>query len=178
MTEEPESINASIAVPFYWTAKTASKLGFPVLLAGHGADELFGGYQRYRIKYSESGAEAVEEKMYHDVKNSYDVNFQRDNQVCSFHGVELRLPFVDRDVADFSLRLPLRLKIGSVEDQLRKRVLRQVAHNIGIPAFIADKPKKAVQYTTGVTKALHRMAKDENLTLREYAKKVFNKVYR
>ncbi len=178
LIEEPESINASIAIPFYWTAETASKLGFPVLLAGQGADELFGGYQRYVIKYGESDAEAVEEKMYHDVENSYNVNFQRDNQVCSYHGIELRLPFVDRDVVDFALRLPLRLKINSAEDQLRKRVLRQVAHNLGIPAFIADKQKKAVQYTTGVTKALHRIAKDEGLTLREYVKKVFSKVYR
>ncbi len=178
LIEEPQSVNASIALPFYWTAETASKLGFPVLLAGQGADELFGGYQRYLTEYGQSGAGAVEETMYHDVENSYRANFQRDNQVCSFHGVELRLPFVDRDVVDFSLRLPLRLKINSVEDQLRKRVLRRVAHNLNIPKFIADRQKKAVQYTTGVTRSLQRLAKDENLTLREYVEKVFSKVYR
>jgi hypothetical protein len=42
---------------------------------------------------------------------------------------------------------------------------------------MADKQKKAVQYTTGVTKALQRLAKAENLTLREYIKKMFSKVY-
>ncbi len=175
LIEEPHTVKASIAVPFFWTAETASKLGCPILLAGQGADELFGGYQRYLREY-ESGAEAVENAMYHDVENSYKANFQRDNQVCSFHGVELRLPFVDRDVVDFSLRLPLRLKIASAEDRLRKRVLRGVAHNLGIPSFISDKPKKAVQYTTGVTKAIQRLAKEEQLTVREYVKKAFNKV--
>jgi asparagine synthase (glutamine-hydrolysing) len=177
LIEEPHVVNACIAVPFYWLAETASKLGYPVLLAGQGADELFGGYQRYLTEYERSGAEAVEQKLFHDVENAYKANFQRDNQVCSYHGVELRLPFIDRDVVDFSLRLPLRLKINSVEDRLRKRILRRVARNLEIPSFMADKPKKAVQYTTGVTKALQRLAKDESLTLRKYVEKAFSKVY-
>jgi asparagine synthase (glutamine-hydrolysing) len=177
LIEEPNPVNACIAVPFYWLAETASKLGYPVLLAGQGADELFGGYQRYLTGYGRSGAEAVEQKMFRDIENAYRANFQRDNQVCSYHGVELRLPFIDRDVVDFALRLPLRLKINSVEDRLRKRVLRRVARNLEIPSFMADKPKKAVQYTTGVTKALQRLAKAENLTLREYIKKAFSRIY-
>jgi len=177
LTEEPNPVNACIAVPFYWLAETTSKLGYPVLLAGQGADELFGGYQRYLTEYERSGAEAVEQKMFHDIENAYRANFQRDNQACSYHGVELRLPFIDRDVVDFALRLPLRLKINSVEDRLRKRVLRRAARNLEIPSFVADKPKKAVQYTTGVTKALQSLAKDEGLTLREYVKKAFSRVY-
>jgi asparagine synthase (glutamine-hydrolysing) len=177
LVEEPHVINACIAVPFFWLTETASKLGYPVLLAGQGADELFGGYQRYLTEYERSGAEAVEQKMFHDVEYAYRQNFQRDNQVCSVHGVELRLPFIDRHVVDFSLRLPLRLKINSVEDRLRKRILRRVAHDIDVPGFMADKPKKAVQYTTGVTKALQRLAKDDGLTLREYVEKAFRMVY-
>ncbi len=177
LTEESHTINACIAVPFYWLAETASNLGYPVLLAGQGADELFGGYQRYLTEYERSGAEAVEQKMFYDVENAYCQNFQRDNQVCSYHGVELRLPFINRDVVDFALRLPLRLKINSVEDRLRKRVLRRVAHKMDVPSLMADKPKKAVQYTTGVTKALQRLAKNEGLTLREYVKKAYSKLY-
>jgi len=177
LTEEPNPVNACIAIPFFWLAETTSKLGYPILLAGQGADELFGGYQRYLTEYERSGAEAVEQKMFHDIENAYRTNFQRDNQTCSYHGVELRLPFIDREVVDFALRLPLRLKIDSVEDRLRKRVLRRAARNLEIPSFVADKPKKAVQYTTGVTKALQRLAKDEGLTLREYVKKAFSRVY-
>ncbi|UCC58972.1 MAG: asparagine synthetase B [Candidatus Bathyarchaeum sp.] len=178
LIEEHHTVKASIAIPFFWTAETASKLGCPILFAGQGADELFGGYQKYLTEYDTSGTEAVDEAMYHDIENSFNANFQRDNQVCSFHGIELRLPYVDRDVIDFTLRLPIRLQIASTEDRLRKRVLRQVAHNLEIPTFIADKPKKAIQYTTGVTKALQRLAKEKELTLREYVKKTFSTVYR
>jgi asparagine synthase (glutamine-hydrolysing) len=177
LTEETNPINACIAVPFFWLAETSNKLGYPVLLAGQGADELFGGYQRYLTEYEKSGVEAVEQQMFFDVKNAYNANFQRDNQVCAYHGVELRLPFIDRAVVDFALRLPLRFKINSTEDKLRKRILRRVAKNIDVPSFMADKPKKAVQYTTGVTKALQRIAKNNNLTLREYTQKTYNKIY-
>jgi asparagine synthase (glutamine-hydrolysing) len=108
---------------------------------------------------------------------SYEKNFQRDNQACSFHKVELRLPFIDCDVVQFSLSLPPKLKIESAEDRLRKRVLRQVAQNLGIPMFIVKKTKKAVQYATGVTKAIQRLARKEGLTSREYVEKVFRRVY-
>ena len=177
ITEESSLVGACVAVPFYWTAETASKLGYHVLLAGQGADELFGGYRRYITEYARSGDEAVRATMFRDVVNAYSDNFQRDNQVCAFHGIELRLPFIDHDVVDFAFRLPLRLKINSIEDRLRKRVLRRTACNLDIPDFIADKPKKAIQYTTGVTKALKRTAKTEGLTLQKYITKIYNKTY-
>ena len=177
LTEECHTVNACIAVPFFWLAETASKLGYPVLLAGQGADELFGGYKRYLTEYAKSGADAVEQTMFYDIENAYAANFQRDNQVCAHHGIELRLPFIDPHVVDFAMRLPLRHKINSTEDKLRKRILRRTAQNLDIPSFLADKPKKAVQYTTGVTKALQRLAKNEGLTLRQYIERAFNKVY-
>ena len=81
--------------------------------------------------------------MFHDIVNAYSANFQRDNQICSYHNVELRLPFVDFSVIDFVLRLPLHFKINSNNDQIRKHILRKIAHNLDIPKKIADKPKKA-----------------------------------
>lgn len=177
LIEEPNVINACIAIPFFWLAETASKLGYPVVLAGQGADELFGGYQRYLVEYRKSGIEAVEQKMFNDVEYAYRQNFQRDNQVCSYHGVELRLPFIDKYVIDFAFRLPFDLKIHSSDDGLRKRILRRVAHNLDVPSFIADKPKQAVQYTTGVTKTLRWLAKGEGLTLKQYVEKTFSRVY-
>lgn len=176
LIEEPDVMKVGVAIPIFWTAEIGSRLGFRILLAGQGADELFGGYQRYLKDYA-AGVEAVRDSMYHDVMTCYEKNFQRDNQACFFHEVELRLPFADQDVVSFSLGLPIHLKIGSAEDHLRKRVLRLTAQNLGMPQFIVNRTKKAVQYATGVNKALRRLARRENLTLREYVKSVFREVY-
>ena len=176
LIEEPDVTKVGVAIPIYWTAEIASKLGFRILLAGQGADELFGGYHRYLRDYV-AGDEVVRDSMYHDVTTSHEKNFQRDNQACSFHKVELRLPFADQNVVNFSLGLPTRLKIASPEDHLRKRLLRLTAENLGMPPFIVNRRKKAVQYATGVSKALRRLARQENLTLREYVRRIFRDVY-
>jgi asparagine synthase (glutamine-hydrolysing) len=91
--------------------------------------------------------------------------------------VELRLPFADRDVVTFSLGLPIHLKLASSGDHLRKRVLRLTAQNLGMPQLIVNRRKRAVQYTTGVDKALRKLARREDLTLQEYVKTVFREVY-
>lgn len=177
LIEEPDVMKVGIAVPFYWVAAVASKLGYNILLAGQGSDELFGGYQRYLRKYVQHGIAAVQAIMYHDIALSYERNFQRDNQICSFHKVELRLPFVDREVTRFSLSLPVNLKIESAQDHLRKRVLRHVAQRLGMPSFIANRAKKAIQYATGVDRALRKLARKKGLTPQKYVKRIFREVY-
>ena len=56
---KPDPVKASIGVPFYWVAEKAAEAGFKVMLAGQGADELFGGYQRYVTECCKDGGEAA-----------------------------------------------------------------------------------------------------------------------
>jgi len=58
LIEEPNPVKLSIAIPFFFTAETAKTLGFNVILAGQGSDELFGGYKRYLQFYAEKGGKA------------------------------------------------------------------------------------------------------------------------
>jgi asparagine synthase (glutamine-hydrolysing) len=177
LIEDPNAMKAGVALPLFWVAENSSKCGFKILLTGLGGDELFAGYHKYLRKYKEHGAPVLRNTLFRDVEISHQTNLQRDNKICAFHKMELRLPFMDHTVVDFALGLPASLNIASEEDPLRKRVLRQTALRLGIPASIANRAKRAIQYATGVNKALIRIAKQKGLGLQDYIKEVFSKVY-
>ena len=102
LIEEPDPVKAAVGVPFYWVAKKTAESGLNVLLAGQGADELFGGYQRYVNEYLSHGEEKVRETMFADVVRLHESNIERDEKICGFHGVELRLPFASFGIAEFA----------------------------------------------------------------------------
>ena len=54
--------------------------------------------------------------------------------------------------------MPTELKLDCKLDSLKKLVLRKTAERMGLPQWIAAKPKKAVQYGTGTNSALKRLA--------------------
>jgi asparagine synthase (glutamine-hydrolysing) len=172
LIEDADPLKASVGVPFYLTAQQTAAHGFQVLLAGQGADELFGGYQRYINEYLRSGDSAVRQTMFSDVANVYETNLERDEKICIFHDVDLRLPFASFEVAEFAMGLPTALKFEARADSTRKLVLRQVAQSLGLPEWMVQKPKKAVQYSTGVCNAVKRIAKKQGFTLGEYTNKL------
>jgi asparagine synthase (glutamine-hydrolysing) len=173
LIEEADPVKVSIGVPFYWTAEKAAETGFSVLLAGQGADELFGGYQRYVNDYLLYGKEKVRRAMFDDVVKLHESNIERDVKICGFHDVELRLPFASYQIAQFALNLPVELKIERKLDSLRKLVLRKVATDMGLPSSIVEKPKKAVQYATGISDALKKLAKKQDRTVKDYVNMLF-----
>jgi len=175
LIEEDDPVKVSIGIPFYWVAEKAAAAGFRVLLAGQGADELFGGYQRYANAYLTVGEERVRRMMFDDVVRLYESNLERDVKICGFHGVELRLPFATYALAEFAVALPAALKLERKAGALRKLVLRKAAENMGLPVSVTAKPKKAVQYATGVNAALKKLAGKQKLTVGEYVHKLFLK---
>jgi asparagine synthase (glutamine-hydrolysing) len=176
LIEESNPVKTSIGIPVFWAAEKATEMGFRVMLAGQGADELYGGYKRYLNDYSRYGKEFVQKRIFNDTARMYETNLERDSKICNFHNIELRLPFATYQLAKFAVSLPLQLKIESPNDMLRKIVLRKVAEDMGLPRFIVKKPKRAIQYATGVNKVVKRLAKQKGLATKEYLQKRFKQL--
>jgi asparagine synthase (glutamine-hydrolysing) len=102
------------------------------------------------------------------VRESYRVNYERDHMICVDAGLELRLPFSDLPLIKWGLSIPPRLKFSGGPGSPRKLVLRSLARRIGLPEEISMRPKKAIQYSTGVNNALRKIARREGKSLWEY----------
>jgi len=178
LIEEPNVVKTSIGIPFYWIAEKAAEKGFNVMLAGQGADELFGGYKRYVDSYVQRGIEKTRREIFNDVAKLYETNLERDFKICNYHGVELRLPFATPEIAEFAIALPLKLKLEPMPTTLRKLVLRRVAENLGLPNFVVNKPKKAIQYATGVSNIIKKIAKRNRSAVKKYLQNLFQSTYK
>jgi len=176
VVEEADPIKASIAIPMYWTAKKAAEMKLKIMLAGQCADELFGGYKRYVDAYTRFGGEQASKMMQDDIARLHEANLERDVKICASCGVEVRLPFLAREIVEFATDASIELKMEPKPDTLRKLVLRQIAKKLGLPESVLGRPKKAIQYATGVDKALRKLARSEQLSTREYLQKLLTSI--
>jgi asparagine synthase (glutamine-hydrolysing) len=120
----------------------------------------------------------VENAIFNDIIGLHEADMESDFKICNYFNVELRLPFATPRIARFALNLPLELKMERTTNALRKLILRRVAKNIGLPQSIVDRPKKAIQYATGTSEAIRRIARQEGLLTAEYLRNVFEATFR
>ncbi|WP_297510906.1 asparagine synthase (glutamine-hydrolyzing) [Thermococcus sp.] len=158
--EEPNPMNLAIAVPLYFATRLAGNDGVKVILTGQGADELFGGYAKYLERPW---------LMWEDLLTLAERNLARDDKVAMLNGVEGRYPFLSLPVVRLALNVPPELKLSNG----RKLILRKLARKLGLPEWIAERPKKAAQYGSGAQKLLEKLAKEKKLRLREFARELF-----
>jgi asparagine synthase (glutamine-hydrolysing) len=108
------------AVPNYLLAEMTSR-HVKVVLTGEGADELFAGY-RYHRDFSDP--DQLHEELIRTVRGLHNLNLQRCDRVTMAHGLEARVPFLDRQMIALALRLPAEWKLATSEIP-EKRLLRQ-----------------------------------------------------
>ncbi|SGZ39638.1 related to Asparagine synthetase domain-containing protein YML096W [Hanseniaspora guilliermondii] len=132
-------MDLSIAIAFYFASKQnnlSSNEFSKVLFSGLGADEIYGGYHKFNNKSNE---ELIPE-LNKQINNIHDRNLNRDDKVIAINGVELRYPFLDENVVEWSTScVPLNLKRN-------KTILRNIARNIFNFRDISLEPKRAIQF--------------------------------
>jgi asparagine synthase (glutamine-hydrolysing) len=141
-------LDVSIATGFFFVARWAGERGYHRVLTGQGADELFAGYARYRR------APDIPSMLARDFA-SLRGQALRDQTVARLHGTAFSYPYLDLRVVRAARSIPpdrlLRGDAGKVP-------LRELAAGL-LPPGISTAPKKAMQYGTGISRAIRELAR-------------------
>lgn len=140
-------------------SRAAARLGLKVLLSGEGADELFGGYR----DFDEVPAARLENALRAQQNQLGATECLRLDRCSMAAGVEVRVPYLSRDVVAAVRALPVtakRSRPGSRES-VAKVALREYAHSLGLPEEVVWRPKVGFSSGTGIGPLLTEMAWSE-----------------
>jgi asparagine synthase (glutamine-hydrolysing) len=103
--EESGLLQVEVAIPMYMAAKMAAEDRIRVMFTGQAADELFAGYPWYSDVLEESGYLRLHEQLWEDLNYLYDDTLEREDKLTMSHSIELRAPYLDRDVIRTAMRI-------------------------------------------------------------------------
>lgn len=153
--ETGDFLQVSIGVPVYLAMQFAKSQGYTEVVFGQGADELFGGYKRYQ----EMEKYQLENAMIEDLRNIGERNLVRDSKLSYKAEVKLHTPYLSWDVIEAAMNIPAEFKVRRENGRVvRKYALRKIAEGY-LPREIAWKEKRAIQYSTGISKILKKYGK-------------------
>ncbi len=156
--EESGLLQVEVAIPMYMAAKLAAEDGIRVMFTGQAADELFAGYPWYNDVVAEKGYLRLHEKLWEDLTFLYTDTLEREDKLTMAHSIELRAPYLDRDVIQTAMRISPRLKIEGENDTLRKRVHRQASVELGVPPYLGFRAKDPAQSGSGIHGIIQKIA--------------------
>jgi asparagine synthase (glutamine-hydrolysing) len=154
-----ESFDAALvrsAIPNYFLARLAAET-VRVILTGEGADELFGGYAYLR---DVSDPQAFQRELLTITGSLHNTNLQRTDRMTMAHGIEGRVPFLDREMVRLALSLPPQLKFHG-RGRPEKAILRQAFSGL-LPEDVLQRPKQKFSQGAG---SMDRMAEHARRTI-------------
>lgn len=152
VTSEIKSIDPAL----YLAEETTSSFA-KVLFSGLGADEVFGGYARYKTAYVRGGTEELEAEMSLDLDRLWHRNFGRDDRVLSATGREARYPYLDLDLMRYMRDNVATKDLCDWEDHRGKgdkQILRNIAMQLGLH-LAGSFEKRAIQFGSRIAKNMN-----------------------
>ncbi|MBF4485241.1 MULTISPECIES: asparagine synthase B [unclassified Flavobacterium] len=146
--ETYDIISVRSGVPMYLLSKAIADQGIKVILSGEGADEVFGGHLYFRNAPS---AEEFQDETIERVQKLFTADLLRADKTTMAHGLEARIPFLDKDFLDVAIRIKTEEKQPKTYDGVEKYILRKAfdtAENPYLPAEVLWRQKE--QFSDGV----------------------------
>ena len=119
-TYDVTSVRAS--TPMYFLSKAITQQGIKVVLSGEGADEIFGGYLYFRNAPS---TEDFQKETIERVQKLFTADLLRADKSTMAHGLEARVPFLDKAFLDMAMLIEAREKQPKTYDGVEKYILRK-----------------------------------------------------
>jgi asparagine synthase (glutamine-hydrolysing) len=150
------------AVPTFFTARLAAE-HVKVVMTGEGADELFAGY-RYH-KHIDTDAE-LRADIRRSLAELHHVNLQRVDRLTMAHSLEARVPFLDLDMIETALSIPIELLRPSTGG-LEKTVLRTAVADL-LPAEVVWRDKAQFDEGSGTAELLPELSGRLDIDVQRY----------
>lgn len=154
--ESTNHLQVDVAIPVFFAVKMAREDGIKVMLTGQAADELFAGYSWYPQVLEQMGPDYLNKGLWNDIKNLYKDTLEREDKITMYHSIELRVPYLDPEVIEAAMSMSEKLKIRNDEV---KYIHRKLAERLGVPKFLAWRPKEAAQHGSNVHGELKKVLK-------------------
>ena len=142
---ELSPIEVEFMLPFWIAAKNSTN---PILMCGQGADELFGGYARFRKKNAKNN-------LTKEVKDLINRLPDREKKITDFFNRDLSCPYLSKEVIKAAEKFTIKERVGKIG----KVPLREAAAKLELPEDIVNRKKKAAQYGSGSQKAIKDIIK-------------------
>lgn len=167
--EVPMKAQVEIALLCLPLARRIREDGFRVVLSGEAADEIFGGYGNLARRATRDDEWRRARRA--SVAKMSRGNFCRVNKVFMAHGVEGRLPFMERELVELALNL------GIKECPPGKGLLKEAARGI-VPDWVIKRPKDTFQRAGGMISACAGLFDSPVVAYNQMARETFGMIPR
>lgn len=164
LIEDSNVTKVGVALTFYLACELAKKDGCKVIYSGLGSEEIFAGYERH--KHSSN----INQECLSGLLKIYERDLYRDDVLTMHHQLELRLPFLDKNLISYALKIPPQYKINESHSKL---ILRKIALDKGLHEEFAFRKKTAAQYGSRLDYALEKLAKQNKFPSKSSYLKTF-----
>jgi len=150
LIEDSNVVKVGVALTFYLACEMAKEDGCKVIFSGLGSEEIFAGYERHKNSAN------INQECLSGLRKMYERDLYRDDVLTMDNNLELRLPFLDRVLVKYALKIPEKFKI---KDNVTKYILREISLDKDIPKKFSLRKKTAAQYGSRIDNALGKLSK-------------------